>query len=288
MLRTAANRVGCVFWSAAQPTPSPRPSTGTPQGPSLRASADAPQGPSPRASTEVLQGPSQRAVAAAQLVSHPLAWEASDCDLLEPDLADLVDNLYSDSEVVTPQPTPQEPPPGLRVGFEFMRDIAAPIQTLVQVICDSDCGHAWIDRCVESRLLQTTSTGPIAYHRYKLPVLGDRDSVTRSTLETIDAHTIKITVQPWNSADVEVPPGTVRLPWLQGSFTLVAKAPELTSVCHASQLVLGGGIPGILGPVIRRQQQKSPDITLRRLAALVASAPATTPGTQPPYRPQLP
>ncbi len=143
------------------------------------------------------------------------------------------------------------------------------MHAIAQVICDSDRGHAWIDRCSESCLLEPTSTGPIAYHRYALPFVGDRDSVTRSTLEAVDANTLKITVQPWDSPEVAVPDGTVRIPWMHGSFTLVAQSPEVTSVCHTSQLVLGGGIPGWLGPVLRRRQAKSPKHTLSRLAMLV-------------------
>ena len=220
---------------------------------------------------------SARAQRAARLVSHPLEL-SSDSDTDTDD--DLVENAITNAHDplreclipgvdVAPQDLAVHPPRGLRVGFALTRRITAPMHAIARVICDSDRGCAWIDRCNESRLLKATSTGPIAYHRYQLPMVGDRDSVTRSTLEVVNADTLKITVQPWDSPDVAAPNGTVRIPWLEGSFTLVAETPDVTSVCHTSQLVLGGNIPGWLGPMIRKLQAKSPKQTLSRLAMLV-------------------
>ena len=347
MLRTAANRAGCVFWSASESrsfvspnnaqddrwlpqVASPRPSPAPPQAPptqrykptwpalmvaawhwlqswlpflrpstadanqalapasTSRSSADATSAPTPApapqpAGVPASEGRSARALAATQIASHPIAWETdTDTDTsdteVEPvaqDPAALIADICRSGKDVPPLAAPRTPPAGLRVGFRFTRNIAAPMHTIAQVICDSARGLEWIDRCVESRLLVATSTGPIAYHRYKLPLVGDRDSVTRSTLEAIDPDTLKITVQPWERSDVELPQNTVRLPWVEGSFTLVAQTPASTSVCHASQLLLGGGIPGFLAPMIRKLQGKSPDITLRRLAMLVESDPTT-------------
>ena len=170
---------------------------------------------------------------------------------------------------VPPRAPIAKPPRGLQVSFSLTRRIAAPMHRIAQVICDSDRGHLWIDRCIESRVLTSTSTGPIAYHRYQLPLVGDRDSVTRSTLTRLDDNTVKITVQPWDHPALEVPRGTVRIPWVEGSFTLVDEGPDATSVCHASRLVLGGRIPRLLGPMLQKLQSKSPKHTLSRLAALV-------------------
>ena len=118
----------------------------------------------------------------------------------------------------------------------------------------------------ERTLLRREPAAIVLYQYIRLPIVSDRDVITRTTYG-VDREGVYF-LRWWNTEEPGRPPvdGVVRLPHVEGSLALVPIADGQTRVSERSSVALGGLIPAWLVDG-RMGNTLIEDLTLMRITA---------------------
>jgi hypothetical protein len=149
--------------------------------------------------------------------------------------------------------------------FRGVGVVNAPLARVLAVLHDAPGRTEWMDRCIDSRLLDEAELSQITYSRTKAPwPVADRDVVVRVALAwDVTDHTVRIDFE--SVEDRRMPPikGVVRMPFFRGHFYLKPTADrrgtEVEYQVHANP---GGLLPDWIA---NRASREIPHNTLRAL-----------------------
>ncbi len=157
--------------------------------------------------------------------------------------------------------------PPLSYKAEGIVDI--PLAELVAVLVDVPRQKEWVNRLVESRLIEgSIVTRAVVYSRYVLPwPAKDRDAVVESVVEE-NIQQREVRVRFWNTTSFAMPPRSdcIRVPRSEGEFTLKDTGHGSVLVIYTIHLDPGGRLPGW---IVRLFVRDAPVKTLRAFKAQV-------------------
>lgn len=156
-------------------------------------------------------------------------------------------------------------------GFRGEALIRGPAEAVLAEVVDVASHTDWMYRCAEARRIERLDdASTIAYNRTDSPwPAADRDVVVKTrVVREDDGRILRMTFR--NVPSDQVPPqeGVVRMPRLEGAYTMTAEGPDLTRVSYQVEADIGGRIPDWLATLVARDL---PVKTLSRLRERVES-----------------
>ncbi len=146
-------------------------------------------------------------------------------------------------------------PDAVMPGFRGEARIAASAEQILAAIKDVDSHTEWMHRCADARLLRVVDEQEtILYNRTDSPwPVWDRDVVVSSRIErAADGSQISVLFRNVDAEEMPVQDDAVRMPRLEGSYTLTAISPEETQVTYTVEVDVGGSIPGWVAEMVAR------------------------------------
>lgn len=150
-------------------------------------------------------------------------------------------------------------------GFRGEADINASPEAVLAVIRATDKHTEWMHRCSDARLLdQMDENTTIVYNRTDSPwPAWDRDVILRTEVTREEQQNrIRLAYQNIDSNLVEKQDGVVRMPRLEGAYTMTEIQPGVTRVSYLVEVDVGGSLPGWIASLIAR------DLPFKTLDAL--------------------
>lgn len=150
-------------------------------------------------------------------------------------------------------------------GFRGEADIRASPEAVLEVIRAIDRHTEWMYRCSDARLLdQLDENTAIVYNRTDSPwPAWDRDVILRTEVTRNEQQNrIRITYQNIDSNLVKKKDGVVRIPRLEGAFTMTEIQPGVTRVSYLVEVDVGGSLPDWIASLAAR------DLPFKTLNAL--------------------
>ncbi|QCF27661.1 START domain-containing protein [Hydrocarboniclastica marina] len=150
-------------------------------------------------------------------------------------------------------------------GFRGEGTIAAPAAAVLREIQRVEHHTEWMDRCAEARRIETIDQNThIVYNRTDSPwPAWDRDVVVKTTVSRAnDGKELKLSFQNTDAGYVPPQDGVVRMPRLEGAYTMTQVGPNETHVSYQVEVDIGGVIPGWIASMIAR------DLPVKTLSAL--------------------
>jgi hypothetical protein len=145
--------------------------------------------------------------------------------------------------------------------------VDAPADELLDLVVDYSWRQKYLPELRENRLLATGDHWSLVYHRFKPPIVSERDYTLRVTWgRTGEERWSRFTLA--NDRGPALRGGVVRLPMHEGIWTLIPESGGGTRVEYRLTIDFAGSVPGWL---IRSRVAKSiPDLfkAIRREAAL--------------------
>ena len=158
-----------------------------------------------------------------------------------------------------------QPAPGFSLSASRAETrVPVAVDAVLALLSDAPSFPRWYSDCVENRVLAQLSTGErIVYVVTDAPFpVSDRDSIIRTRIAH-DAVTQAVTVTMHGQPDYLPPhPGRVRVPRLEGLWTLTPISATETQVTFELRADTGGSVPAFLA---ERQVTSGPFATMRKL-----------------------
>jgi hypothetical protein len=100
--------------------------------------------------------------------------------------------------------------------------VDAPLSSVMAVLHDAPRRTEWMERCIDSRMLEDGTGTQLSYSRTHAPwPIADRDVVVRAETSFDDAsHTVRIEFHDVEDARMPPTKGVVRMPFFRGHFYL--------------------------------------------------------------------
>lgn len=156
--------------------------------------------------------------------------------------------------------------PGVSLpGFRGEADIHASPEAVLEVIRATDKHTEWMHRCSDARLLdQLDENTTIVYNRTDSPwPAWDRDVILRTEVTREEQQNrIRLAYRNIDSDLVKKPDGVVRMPRLEGAYTMTEIQPGVTRVSYLVEVDVGGSLPGWIASLVAR------DLPFKTLDAL--------------------
>lgn len=150
-------------------------------------------------------------------------------------------------------------------GFRGEADIKGSPDDVLAVVRATDKHTEWMHRCSDARLLdELDEHTAIVYNRTDSPwPAWDRDVVLKTRVTRDEQkNRIQLAYQNIDSELVEKQEGVVRMPRLEGAYTMTEIQPGVTRVRYLVEVDVGGSIPGWIASLIAR------DLPFKTLDAL--------------------
>ena len=150
-------------------------------------------------------------------------------------------------------------------GFRGETMIDGPAEAVLAQVQDVESHTEWMYRCAEARdITKIDEHSTIAYNRTDSPwPAADRDVVvqTRVTRDP-DSEVLQMAFRNVESDQVPRKEGVVRMPRLEGSYTMTQVGPNQTRVSYQVEVDIGGQIPGWIASMVAR------DLPVKTLTSL--------------------
>lgn len=150
-------------------------------------------------------------------------------------------------------------------GFRSEADVKASPEAVLAVIRAIDRHTEWMYRCTDARLLdQLDENTVIVYNRTDFPwPARDRDVILRTEVTRNEQQNrIRVSYQNIDSNLVKKKDGVVRIPRLEGAYTMTELQPGVTRVSYLVEVDVGGSLPDWIASLVAR------DLPFKTLNAL--------------------
>ncbi len=157
-------------------------------------------------------------------------------------------------------------PEAVMPGFRGEARIAAPAEKILAAIKDVDSHTEWMHRCADARLLRVVDEQEtVLYNRTDSPwPVWDRDVVVSSRVQrAADGSQISVLFRNMDAEEMPVQADAVRMPRLEGSYTMTPISPEETLVTYTVEVDVGGSIPGWVAEMVARDLPYKTLVSLR-------------------------
>lgn len=150
-------------------------------------------------------------------------------------------------------------------GFRGEILIEGPAEAVLAQVQDVDSHTEWMYRCAEARGVEKLDEhSTIAYNRTDSPwPAADRDVVVKTRVSRDEGgKVLQMTFRNVESDQVPREEGVVRMPRLEGAYTMTEVGPNRTRVTYQVEVDIGGRIPGWIASMVAR------DLPVKTLTSL--------------------